>query len=141
MATAALPTLQHSDIACLAASAARLPAFVTIPKPWCVRLMTRAHHIMSDFSPTSLAVLTWALGKLNMGLRSDFSDKLIRRCRECIGSTSPRALSLLLHGLVGVKAQPDGVSLGVIVARVHKLTRQFDGWELSMCLWGLVRLR
>lgn len=140
MAAAGLPSLSHGEIACLVVSASRLP-LVTIPKPWSVRIMTRVHHTISNFSPTGLAVMTWAFGKLGMRFRSDFSTRVLTAYKAKLESASPRALSLMAHGLVGVKVRPDDMWLGVLEDRVQQQLPRFSGWDLSMCLWGLVRLR
>ncbi|KAI8474427.1 MAG: hypothetical protein J3K34DRAFT_456780 [Monoraphidium minutum] len=68
-----------------AAAALRRPP----DRPWAVRMMTRAHHCISDFSAPSLALMIWAVGRMGMRTRPDWARRflgaLARRIRESDG--------------------------------------------------------
>jgi len=128
------------DLPRLLASAARLP-LVTVSKAWSVRIITRAYKIMPEFTPTGLAILAWALGKLGMKFRADFTTKFLAQFKAKLHEASPRALAVAAVGLAGVGVRPDGLWIGVYLARVESTLERFNGRDLSMTLWGLVQLR
>jgi hypothetical protein len=88
-----------------------------------------------------MATLTWALARLGVKFRPDFQAKLLQEFKAKLHSANPRALGVMAHGLAGVGARPDGLWVGVYLARVQQQLPWFRGRDLAMCLWGLVQLR
>eukprot|EP00775_Hariotina_reticulata_P012317 gene12317-12453_t len=135
-----LRRLEPQQLPKLLASAARLP-LVTVSKAWCVRVITRVFKIMPEFTPTGLAILAWALGKLGMKFRADFAAKFLEEFKSKLHEASPRALAVVVCGLAGAGVRPDGLWMGIYLARVESVLWRFEGQNLSMLLWGLVQLR
>jgi hypothetical protein len=135
-----MPQLGQHDLPPLLAAAARLP-LVRVSKPWCVAAMTRAHHTMHLLTPNGMATITWALARLGVKFRADFQAKLLQEFKAKVHAAGPRALCVMVHGLAGVGARPDGLWVGVYLQRVRSELRWFSSRDLAMCLYGLVQLR
>lgn len=140
MASRLMPQLGPRDLPPLVAAAARLP-LARVSKPWCVAAMTRAHHTMHLSTSHGIATLTWALARLGVKFRPDFQAKLLQEFKAKLHTANPRALGVMVHGLAGAGARPDGLWVGVCLARVQQQLPWFSGRDLAMTLWGLVQLR
>lgn len=140
MAGSSLLQLGHAELPPLLAAVARLP-LVRVSKPWCVSVMTRAHHTMHKFSAAGIATMLWAFARLGLALRPDFQEKLLLEFKAKLSEAEPRALAVMVHGLAGVGVRPDGLWMGVYLDRVQRQLQRFSGKDLCMCLWGLVQLR
>ncbi|KAF8064684.1 TGD2 [Scenedesmus sp. PABB004] len=140
MVGSALPCLGPAELPVLLAAASRLP-LVSVPKPWVVRVVTRAHHLMPRLAPHHMARLTWALGRLGMRLRPDFAARLLPAFKANLAAAPPRALAVMAHGLARAGAAPDAMWVAVFADRAQRCLPGFSGRDLAMCMWGLAQLR
>ncbi len=80
-----LPLMTARELPLLLAAAASLHA--PRSKAWTVAAMVRVRRVLGSFTPQGLALVLWALGRLDVRLRrgkADYAEQVGSRARCCV---------------------------------------------------------